>query len=563
MLDSGFDFDPSWVLYEDEDVIVVDKPAGVPCQAPDDARDDDLLARLRRFLAKRDGVEEGAIYLGVHQRLDSETSGAILYTRRESANGSIAQQFKSRAVRKTYVAGVYGYRGGGQTLRDTIGKGRDGAMRVVPASSAKKGAKGKLAVTHVRPAERQGERSLVELGCETGRTHQLRVQLAHHGFPIAGDVRYGNASAPRMLLHARELQLTLPSGRALEVSAPLPTAFSLWLTQGMPEGLTPALLQASLPTAVQRRMALLREAARTASTTTFRLVHREADGVPGVAVDVYDRYLVVNLFDEGLPEEAAVVEALAGLGFEGVYLKRHPKQKNELVDARGTELCPSMPVVGNAAPEELVVFEYGVPFGVRLGDGLRTGLFLDQRRNRRRVARLAGGKRVLNLFAYTGGFSTAALASGAAAALCVDASAAALQRAKENTARIGAADRHRTWAGDVFEVLPRLARRAEQFDVIVLDPPSYATTKRRRFRAAKDYPELVALCLAVLAPGGHLLSCLNHHQVSQGKLRAMVSAGAERAGRTMVSHRDLATGSDFPQLPGQEPLFKSVLTQFE
>ena len=283
--------------------------------------------------------------------------------------------------------------------------------------------------------------------------------------------------------------------------------------------------------------------------------------MPGLTVDVYGNHLVVNLSDGAFDAEADVVGVLGELGFAGVYVKRHPRQKNVLQETPLVELCPEQPSCGASAPTEFVVTEYGVPFGVRLGDGWRTGLFLDQRENRRRVAELARDKRVLNLFAYTGGFSVAALQGGAAAALCIDASAAALARARENVSRIGALERYRAHTGDVFELLPKLARRGELFDVIVLDPPSYATTKRNRFRAVKDYPALVALVLPLLAKGGYLLSCLNHHQVSPSRLRAMVAEGARLSGVQWRSHRDLSPPGDFPTAPGQQPLFKSVLSQ--
>lgn len=552
------DFHGHWILFEDADFIVVDKPAGVPSQAADGSADDDVRARLARYLARRDSVELDDVYLGVHQRLDKETSGVLLFTKNTAANPTIAKQFECRSIGKRYLAGVTGFRGGERTLRDVLAKGRGGKMVVL---QARERGRGKLAVTHVKQRSRNGTRCLLELGCETGRTHQLRVQLAHAGYPISGDGLYGGVGGPRMLLHAEWLRFESCSGEMVEINAPVPAAFGHWFEYGTNNELDERSLLAALPVALQRRYGMFRFAETSGRTSCFRLAHREADGLAGVALDVYGRHLVVNLFDEAFAVEDAVLARVSKLGFEGVYVKRHPRQKNTLVDARGDDLCPAAPVMGEPAPEPLIVHEYGVPFAVSLGDGLRTGLFLDQRENRRRVAELAGGKRVLNLFAYTGGFSTAALAAGASAALCVDASAIALERARDNVQRIGATERHRTWTGDVFEVLPRLVRRNEQFDIIVLDPPSYATTKRRRFRAAKDYPELVALCLQVLAPGGFLLSCLNHHQVTQGRLRALVSAGAETAAVQFRSHRDVEMGRDFVPVPGREPLFKSVLSQ--
>ena len=126
------DFDDAWVVYEDEDLIAVDKPAFMPSQAADEARPDDLVTRLRAWLTAR-GV--GGSYLGVHQRLDRDTSGVVVMTRRKEANASIARQFEGRAAEKPYLAGVTGWRAGRKTATLTThsGRGRTGTMAVVPA----------------------------------------------------------------------------------------------------------------------------------------------------------------------------------------------------------------------------------------------------------------------------------------------------------------------------------------------------------------------------------------------------------------------------------------------
>ena len=147
-------------------------------------------------------------------------------------------------------------------------------------------------------------------------------------------------------------------------------------------------------------------------------------------------HLVLRIVDDvAEPDVDALLDALAELGFAGIYLKRHPKQASDMVDPRDERVAPALPVRGEPAPEVFEVHEQGVPFEVRLHDGLRTGLFLDQRDNRRRIRELASGKRVLNLFAYTGSFSVAALAGGAVSAVSVDVSQAALRWAERNAAR--------------------------------------------------------------------------------------------------------------------------------
>jgi 23S rRNA (cytosine1962-C5)-methyltransferase len=566
------DFVAKWIVYEDEDLIIVDKPAHVPSQAAEAAHDDDLVSRLRRHLAARDGVDEGDVYLGVHQRLDRETSGLVLFTKRREANPAIAEQFEQRTIAKTYVAVVVGD-ARPALLEHWLERGPGGRMRVVEAPGRGR-SDARLAKTRVRvverSAERVDERARVVLGCDTGRTHQLRVQLAHVGAPIAGDRMYGGAPALRLMLHAAEIELQHPRDRrALQLSSAPPIELERFLARGREDAARdPALLARALELALQRRYRLGRAQVAAEPTTAFRLLNTDGDGTPELAVDVYGEHAVVHWFGDDELEASAsqeasgvgsVLDALEGLGFAGVYAKRHPKQKNELGDPRDPRYAPALPLRGRAAADELVIFEHGVPFEVRLGDGLRTGLFLDQRDNRRRVREAAAGLRVLNLFAYTGGFSVAALAGGAAEAICVDASATALAWAKRNVARIDASARHRVLHDDAFAVLARLARRGERFGLIILDPPSYATTRGRRFRALRDYAELCEASVRVLAPEGKLLACINHHEAAQTWLRKEVARATRAAGREVVQLRELPAQLDFPSSVGAEPASKSLL----
>jgi 23S rRNA (cytosine1962-C5)-methyltransferase len=559
------DFVAEWIVHEDDDLIVVDKPAHVPSQAAAVAHDDDVVSRLRRYLAARDGVGEGDVYLGVHQRLDRETSGLLLFTKRREVNPAIAEQFEQRTIEKTYVAAVVGEPGAG-SLEHWLARGPGGRMHVVDGNPRTR-RDARLAKTRVRVDGRSGDRSRVVLGCDTGRTHQLRVQLAHVGAAIAGDRLYGGAPALRLMLHAAQLELLHPrDGRRLALEARVPLELERFLAHGDEDvARDPALLARALELALQRRYRLGRARTAAVPTTAFRLLNLEGDGTPELAVDLYGEHAVVHVFsddnDAALDAGAGarLLDALDQLGLAGVYAKRHPKQKNELADPRDPRYAPAQPLRGRAAPEELVIFENGVPFEVRLGDGLRTGLFLDQRDNRQRVREAARDQRVLNLFAYTGGFSVAALAGGAGEAICVDASATALAWAKRNVARIDASTRHRVLHDDAFDVLARLARRGERFGLIVLDPPSYATTRGRRFRVLRDYARLCEACVRVLSPHGKLLACVNHHDAAQAWLRKEVTHATRAADRELVQLRDLPEQIDFPSAVGEEPASKSVL----
>ncbi|MGO9835593.1 MAG: class I SAM-dependent methyltransferase [Polyangiaceae bacterium] len=557
------DFDGAWIVHEDEDIIVVDKPVAVPSQAADPDRPDDIVTRLRRHLAR--GAT--APYLGVHQRLDKDTSGLLVFARRREANATLAAQFEGRTVGKRYVAGVADWKGRDRaTLRHAIASDGDGGMRVVPGRT--RGAK--EAVTRVRVLERKGHRALLELELETGRTHQARVQLAYVGAPIAGDALYGGATAPRLMLHASALAFAHPSGgRRVHFQARTPREFARWLDAGdRGEAIydDDEAFAGVLDRALERRWGLGRGESGPRATTAFRLLNEAGDGTPRLAVDVYGDWLVAQLYgDDGLWADGVrrerVLDRLAALGFDGVYLKVRPKQANVLVDTRREEIAPRLPVRGVAAPEEFAILEEGTPLLVRLGDGLSTGLFLDQRANRRRIREMSPGTSAANLFSYTCAFTAVAAIAGWPHTVSVDVSAAALERGRANLANAGVLERgsHVLVADDVFAWLARTSKRGERFDLVIVDPPSYSTTKASRFVAETDYVDLAASALGLLASGGQLLACTNHRGTSAARFRRTLFDAARKACRDVVQVKDLTASLDFPEAPGAEPNMKSVL----
>lgn len=586
------------VLYEDDDLVAVHKPAGVPSQAANPDRPDDLVTRLRLFMAKRDGRDP---YLGVHQRLDRDTSGVVVFTKRPDVNAAIAKQFEGRTLKKHYLAAVAHWpeRTREITLDDLLRKGEDGMMVVVAPrgrpvgrgggrGGAGRGVHGgtpsaagaQRAVTHVRVRSRHEDRALLELRLETGRTHQARVQLANAGASIAGDPIYGGprgAIAPRLMLHASGLELDHPrTGKRLVIRDRTPAEMEDWVQRGDRGAQIyddVAALDRALALAVERRWGLGHSAVRDPEdrqTTAFRLVNEEGDALPGVAVDVYGDHLVAQLYVGGIWDDVArrerVLDRLHALGFEGIYLKLRPKQANVLVDTRRDDLAPALPVRGVPAAAEIEIREEGMPCRVRLGDGLSTGIFLDQRPNRRLVRELAKDASVLNLFSYTCAFSVAAALGGARRTVSVDASVQALERGRANfeaagvaLGGIGPSAAHSFVAEDVFAWLARAASKSERFDLVIVDPPSYSSTKKRRFVAESDYDDLVAMAAKVLSPHGRLLASCNHRGLARGKLRRFVAQGMKTEGRELTQLKDLPDAPDFPPPLGRDPHMKSVL----
>jgi len=546
------------IVFEDDALLVADKPAGVPSQAAREHDRDDFPTRLRAYLAARDGARE--VYLGTHQRLDRDTSGVLAYARRKDANRALAEQFEGRSVDKGYVAAVSGYKGGNRTLRHRLGPLEDGRVRVVDARDRR----GQDAETEVRVLSTHEDRALLELKLITGRTHQARAQLAAVSAPIAGDRVYGGPPAPRLLLHARSLTMRHPvSNTSMTFTREPPRTFARWLEHGDRSPLAPfdrAAVDDALNLAREDRYGL----GRAADTDAFRLVNEAGDALPGIAIDVYGDHLVVSLYgDEAVAEREAILDAIHELGFAGIYLKVRPKQANVIGDGRNENIAPSVPVRGTAAPKELEVRELGLPYLARLGDGLSTGIFLDQRENRRRVRELSAGKRVLNLFAYTCPFTIAAAAGGASRTVSVDAARAALERGERGLEHAALAGAHHAFVvDDVVTWLEATKRKRDRFDLVILDPPSYSTVGKTRFSTSGgDYRPLAARAMSVVAEGGYLLACSNHRQTVQAKLRRLLHEAARDAGRTVTQMKDLPPPIDFPPVQGREPHLKSILVR--
>lgn len=554
-------FDPSWVAHDDGAIVVLDKPAGIPVQAHDETRRDDLVLRAETHFEGR--------RFAVHQRLDRDTSGLVLFvTGGADANRTIARQFESRSLEKGYLAVVERWEHPDRITIDSPmvedDGPRGGRMRIANGRDKK----AQKAVSHVRVVRRSelGDRVLVHVTLETGRTHQARVHLASMGAPIVGDRLYGTAPSLRLMLHAASLAFTDVGGAKVRVESKAPAEFEAALEERDTDEVydDKVLLQRAVERALYAR-AFLAWTTEPARTTAFRVVNEAGDGLPKLAVDHYDGYAVAQFYedDSTWTEErrGRVVAALDRAGFRGVYTKRRPKQANVIVDASAAGLAPSTPSAGEPHPNDFSVLEEGMRIPVRLGDGLSTGIFLDQRANRLRVRGLASGGSVLNLFAYTCGFSLAACLGGAWRTISVDASAGALQRGEEMFAaneRLGAAD-DQFVVGDVFSLFPELKRRYGLFDLVILDPPSFATTKTSRFSASSDYGKLVAQVLPLLRPGGRLLASTNHRGITPDRFRTLVRKGAELAGRDVAQLKDLPDPIDYPMAPGEFSHLKAVL----
>lgn len=299
---------------------------------------------------------------------------------------------------------------------------------------------------------------------------------------------------------------------------------------------------ARLTAAAELRASFLATPPETA-TTGYRLVHGENDRLPGLVIDRYAGTLVVKLYTAAwIPHLVDFFAALSGVTPHAVA----PVERLVLRLSRSF-LEPARDLYGlsdglilSGAPLDGPVFflENGLRFEADLLRGQKTGFFFDQRQNRVQVEKLARAKTVLNVFAYTGGFSVYAARGGARSITSIDASLPALDAAARNFSHnrhfpAVEAARHETLAGDAFEVMSHMAAAGRRFDLVIIDPPAFAQKQAQLPQAISAYQRLTRLGLGVLLPGGVLVQASCSSQVSAETFYEAVHHAARRAGRPL------------------------------
>jgi 23S rRNA (cytosine1962-C5)-methyltransferase len=299
---------------------------------------------------------------------------------------------------------------------------------------------------------------------------------------------------------------------------------------------------------LQAAIDLRRRHAYLGDTTAFRLVNGEGDGLPGLTVDRYGDYLMVQLYCAGWrPHLKLVTQSLNELlSPSGIYEKARPHKTRELEAVSDTKNYGRL-LAGQSAPQRLEVRENGLTFLVSLEQGLNTGLFLDQRKNRRNLMSRVKGQRLLNLFAYTGAFSVAAAAAGATRVTSVDASPGYTEWARANFGvnRLNP-KLHEFIVGDCLEALADLNRQGQRFDIVLMDPPSFSTTTKSRFTTRGGTSDLVAAALPLLEDNGLLIASSNHQKVDIADYLKELRRGALQAGSELRVIELAGQPEDFP-----------------
>jgi 23S rRNA (cytosine1962-C5)-methyltransferase len=300
---------------------------------------------------------------------------------------------------------------------------------------------------------------------------------------------------------------------------------------------------------LQAALDLRRALVPAGETDALRLVHAESDGLPGLVVDRYADWLVVQFLSAGVEYwRDVLIDLLVELtGIQQIYERSD-------VEVRGLEGLPQRegPLRGEIEPGPRVIEENGLSFLVDPARGQKTGFYIDQRRNRARVGQLAAGRDVLNCFCYTGAFSVYALANGARSVLSIDSSAEALITARENVQRNQLDGPHVGWLeADVFQALRAFRDQAEldpqqRYDLIILDPPKFAPTAAQAERAARGYKDINLLAFKLLRPGGLLFTFSCSGGISAELFQKIVTGAALDAGVEAEIVQHLTQGVDHP-----------------
>jgi len=312
---------------------------------------------------------------------------------------------------------------------------------------------------------------------------------------------------------------------------------------GKPATIDAAFWEQAVTTARQARQPLVD--AESPGRPAFRLINGENDHLPGLVVDQYDTTLVVKLYSPvWFAHLASVVDALRAVtGATSIVLRLGRNVADG--DTFGLD---DGDVISGAIPDGPVRFtEGGLTFEADVRTGQKTGHFLDQRANRLRVGRLAAGRDVLDVFASTGGFSVHAAAGGARSVHSVDISAPTLEAAERNMALNAARDEvvacdHTTEVGDAFEVMIALSRAGADYDIVIIDPPSFAQKQASIDVAVRAYTRLTHIGLRLVRPGGIFVQASCSSRVSADLFYATVLDAADAAGREL--RQMVRTGHD-------------------
>ena len=370
---------------------------------------------------------------------------------------------------------------------------------------------------------------------------KVKPQTIRHGFPWVYDNELVIDRRTRSLTPGAIAVLEDANRNALALVAVNPV--SRIMARVLARDIGAVINQGWLASKLHRALAL-RE--RLYEAPFYRLVHAEADGLPGVVIDRFGDTAVVQpnaaWAELLLPELTQALTEITGVTTVLKNASGRARALEGLDDANAV-------LAGQAPTAPLAVPMNGATYFADLTGGQKTGLFYDQRPNHGFAAKLAAGAKVLDVFSHVGGFSLAMLAGGANTAFAVDGSEAALSLATDAASRMGVAKQFATRKGDAFDVLAALAQEGEKFDVVICDPPAFAPSKKALEAGLRAYERVARLAAPLVVEGGYLGLCSCSHAADLSRFRAASTRGIGRAGRAGQLIHTGAAGPDHPTHP--------------
>lgn len=476
-------------------------------------------------------------------RLSRFESGVLLLGKEPEIVRTLRADLRAGRVRQEYCAVVLGkVRGQRMAIGPDAGPSpkrdrprRPGRERAV-APKAKS-----VASTTLRVLRQGSRRASVRCRTSVPNTHGLRAQLRSVGLRLLGDSLHDRSPrgqrAELTRLHLEKISFRYRSSKSpATFTSRAPEAFDAAVEGGVD-------VERVLHAALTRRIPLL----ASRDTNAYRLLSGDFEGLAGLVAERFGEVAILQVHRSG-SVAASSVHRVAGwfqemLGVRAVYVKNFVKDRGAMADDAVSALRSRKPLVGESVDPEIEIIERGLKFAIRPYDGFSVGLFLDHRENRARVRTLASGKDMLNLFAYTCGFSVAAASGGATSTVSVDISPKSLEWGRRNFALNGMdPSEHGFIKSDALDYLARAERQGKRFDLIVLDPPTFAHARSgsRRGKSDKDFSitrnlgDLIAGAAILLRPEGVLMLSTSYRQATLALLREQLrrpQGGSAVAGR--------------------------------
>ena len=529
------------ILFEDKSLLAISKPAGVDVGGSAEGTSNGVAEILASLKGR------GATLHPVN-RLSRYESGVVLFAKNEPMACKIRAALKShrivqqfdvlvRGVPKRQVTSIDSSHGTSQGRRPTNPKGY--FRRGGPETPRGKGNAPPLADrtrTVVRVVSRGEKSSLVRCQTSISTTHALRAQLRAVKMQPVGDRPTGPShrkpNPVATCFHLAEIRFLHPgTDVSITVKSKTPPSFSS-VVSGKVD------ITRRLAAALARRLPLIDRN----ETNAYRLLTGDAEDLKGLVAERFGDVVVLQASGDRKsdPSGRLRLETLLRpaacwyqetLGVRAVYVKQFARNRAEIDEAQSTNHFSPRPLIGQETAPAIKIRERGLTYLVRPYDGFSVGFFPDQRDNRSTIRKFAVGKDVLNLFAYTCGFSVAAAAGGATSTVSVDLSGKILDWGRENFASNHLPlDGHSFITADVIDFLKRAQRENQSFDMIVVDPPSFAHGRKRgrSFSFSQDLPDLLRSVVALLRPDGVIMLSTNHRRSRLAELRQFMKQGAGR-----------------------------------